>query len=64
MDQSFFKCISRVGDKFDVMANPVVSRQNLNMTSLVRQEVQNPLSPTLSVLNDIKELLSKLTYPL
>ena len=59
MDQSLLECISRVADKFDVMADAVVNSQNLNINSLVRQGVQGALAPTISALNDIKELLNK-----
>lgn len=57
LDQNLSDCVSRVADKIDVMADAVVNRQQSNIITIVREEVQNALGPTLTAVNEIKELL-------
>ena len=51
--------MSKVADKFEVMADAVMYNQDAHLKTLVRDEVQRALAPTVSILNDIKAMLNK-----
>eukprot|EP00171_Calliarthron_tuberculosum_P023636 IDg23636t1 len=56
-EAALLECVSRVADKFEVLADAVVEDTHVRMQELVREEVVRALGPTNETIDELKRMI-------